>query len=128
MDGILRSEADSTPESAWAGDSRYALSKEQELCAELLDAERGVEIAQKRKEEVRTRLKAAGSLGALLYEKGKRLEHLILEALQILGFQATSYRDSESEFEVVFESDEGRRWPRLKERTTKLSTSISFGN
>lgn len=36
------------------------------------------------------------------------MEYTILDALKILGYKTTQYKDSESEFDVVFESKEGR--------------------
>ena len=44
----------------------------------------------------------------LLYEKGKPLEAAILKSLKVLGFDCSKYRASDSEFDVVFESIEGR--------------------
>lgn len=44
----------------------------------------------------------------MLYEKGKPLEAAILKSLKILGFESSKYRASDSEFDVVFESREGR--------------------
>ncbi len=43
-----------------------------------------------------------------MYEKGKALEAAIIDALRLLGFKAEPFKDSESEFDVVFECDEGR--------------------
>jgi hypothetical protein len=43
-----------------------------------------------------------------LYETGKILESAIIDALQTLGFTASNYTDAESEFDIVFESKEGR--------------------
>jgi hypothetical protein len=67
-----------------------------------------VELAQKQKEEALEALAAAGEIRALLYEKGKPLEAAIISALQILGFQAAPFKESDSEFDVVFECCEGR--------------------
>ncbi len=50
------------------------------------------------------KVKAAGGLRTLLYEKGKPLERAILEALEILGFKAEQYKEGRSEFDVVLES------------------------
>lgn len=36
------------------------------------------------------------------------LENAIIAALKLLGFEAAAYKDSDSEFDVVFESSEGR--------------------
>jgi hypothetical protein len=108
LDKALHASSDITPEPAWAADPTFMLAKELDLQSELLESERLVEEAQKRKEEVQERLKTAGQFRSLLYEKGKPLEQSIIEALRLLNFQATPYKDSESEFDVVFESQEGR--------------------
>lgn len=78
------------------------------LRVQLLEAERDVEKAQKNKERIAEELRSAGAIRALLYEKGKPLEHAIIEALRLLGFTAASFKESDSEFDVVFESGEGR--------------------
>jgi len=108
LDRALHASSDFTPEPSWASDPKFAVPKELSLRSELLKRERLVEEAQKKKEEVQEQLKAAGQLRSLLYEKGKSLENSIIEALRILGFRATAYKDAESEFDVVFESSEGR--------------------
>jgi hypothetical protein len=43
-----------------------------------------------------------------VYEKGALLEQAILQALRLIGFEAEQYRESDSEFDVVFVSPEGR--------------------
>lgn len=108
LDSALRSSEDITPEPSWATDPVYSLERERSLKSELLEAESQVEEAQKRKEDLLDKLKSSGRLRGLLFEKGKPLENAIIEALQILGFKATSYKDAFSEFDVVFESAEGR--------------------
>ncbi|MGY2492303.1 hypothetical protein [Cupriavidus sp. CP313] len=108
LDKALRSALEVTPEPTWASDNRYMLASEANLSIELLAAEKQVEEAQKRKEEISEALKSAGALRALLYEKGKALEAAIIDALRLLGFKAESFKDSDSEFDVVFECDEGR--------------------
>lgn len=108
LDDALRSDAQATPEPAWAADATFALESEIRLRPELLESERVVEEAQRRKEEVLERLKDAGRLRALLFEKGKPLENAIVDALRLLGFTAEGYRDGASEFDVVFRCDEGR--------------------
>lgn len=74
----------------------------------MLDAEWKVEETQKYKEQVDEQLLSAGDHRALLFEKGKPLENAIIETLRMLGSTAEPYRDSDSEFDVVFESAEGR--------------------
>jgi hypothetical protein len=108
LDTTFHAGAEVTPEPAWAGNPEFAMGKELSLQQKLLESEREVEEAQKRKEQVKENLRAAGVLRALLYEKGKRLETTIIAALELLDFRAAPYKDDASEFDVVFESSEGR--------------------
>jgi hypothetical protein len=119
LDGALKQSADVTPEPDWAGDPTFALVKELTLRSELLEAERQLHAAQLRKDEVQDRLKEAGQLRALLYEKGKPLERAILEALRLLGFEAAPFRDANSEFDVVFKCPEGRLIGEVEGKDTK---------
>jgi hypothetical protein len=74
LDKALHASADITPEPGWTTGAIYTLPEEEGLRSELLESERLVEEAQKRKNEIIDRLKAAGQLRALLYEKGSILE------------------------------------------------------
>jgi hypothetical protein len=108
LDKALRTLAEITPEPAWAGEAQFALGHEVDLRVQLLEAEQAVEQAQKQKEAVADELSAAGAYRALLFEKGKPLENAIIEALRLIGFKAAPFKDSDSEFDVVFECAEGR--------------------
>ena len=48
------------------------------------------------------------SLRALLYGAGGGLERAIARAMTLMGFEASHYRDGDSEFDVVLECSEGR--------------------
>lgn len=108
LDKALRSTAEITPEPVWASSAAYSLGTENSLRLQLLAAEQHLEVAQKRKESIADELLTAGASRALLFEKGKPLENAIIEALRILGFTAAQFKDNTSEFDVVFESKEGR--------------------
>jgi hypothetical protein len=108
LDKTLRTAGEITPEPVWAAEPRFTLSTEANLRVLLLEAERNLEGAQKQKEKLIEELRAAGSYRGLLYEKGKPLENVIIEALRLFGFTAAPFKDSDSEFDVVFESIEGR--------------------
>jgi hypothetical protein len=108
LDRALRTQREITPEPAWASEERFALGAESTLRVQLLEAEREVEKAQKNKERIAEELRSAGALRALLYEKGEPLENAIIEALRLLDFTAAPFKESDSEFDVVFESTEGR--------------------
>jgi hypothetical protein len=108
LDKALRTAAEVTPEPAWAAEPIFALGTETTLRVQLLDAERKVEKAQKHKEKLIEELRSAGAYRSLLFETGKPLENVIIEALRLLGFTAAPFKESDSEFDVVFASDEGR--------------------
>jgi hypothetical protein len=108
LDKALRSAAEVTPEPVWSIEPKFALSTETTLRVQLLDAERKVEEAQKQKERIVEELRSACMYRGLLFEKGKPLENVIIEALRLLSFSAAPFKESNSEFDVVFESDEGR--------------------
>jgi hypothetical protein len=119
LDTALHNTGEVTPEPTWATDSKYSLDCEHTLRIELLDAEQNLEAAQRKKEGIVETLKSAGRLRGLLYEKGKPLEAAIIEALQLMGFKATTYKDATSEFDVVFESSEGRLIGEAEGKDTK---------
>ena len=104
----LRESSSVTPRPSWANDPAYLLQSERELQSELLEAEVRVEQAQRKKEDILGQLVDAGKLRPLLYSKGNELEVAIILALKLIGFSAASYKDGTSEFDVVFESAEGR--------------------
>lgn len=108
LDKALRTASDVTPEPAWAANPMFSLRSETSLRIQLLEAERKVEEAQKQKEQIVEHLQSVGAYRGLLYEKGKPLENVIIEALRLLGFTAAPFKESDSEFDVVFESAEGR--------------------
>lgn len=108
LDKALRSALEITPEPVWASEKKFMLASEENLKIQLLAAEKQVEEAQKIKEGIAESLKSAGALRSLLYEKGKALEAAVIDALRILGFEAEPFKNSESEFDVVFECEEGR--------------------
>ncbi len=108
LEKALRSASDLTPEPTWVSLPEYVTKPEAEARQKLLLAEEEVTEAQRKKEMVEDELQQAGKLKRLVYEGGKALEEAIIESLIVLGYNANSYRDSQSEFDVVFESDEGR--------------------
>lgn len=119
LDKALRSTSEITPEPAWATTESYTLPSEVKLRVQLLAAERAVERAQREKEQTAEALAAAGTPRALLYEKGKPLEAAIIEALRTLGFIAAPFKESDSEFDVVFECAEGRLIGEAEGKDTK---------
>lgn len=108
LDSALRAESEITPAPSWASDAEFTIAPEPMLRSKLLEVEGELERVQRHKEDVQRKLTDAGALRALLYEKGKPLEQAIISALTMIGFEAKPFRDEASEFDVVFESSEGR--------------------
>lgn len=106
---ILKAGSEFTPIPDWvAKKEEYVLVKEQQIRNELLTLEAKIGTSQKRKEQLQQALSGETELKRLLYEKGKPLEDAILKSLKLIGFEASRYHAGDSEFDVVFESAEGR--------------------
>ena len=108
IDKALRERGETTPPPPWATQDRYLLPKEGRIREELETIEDRIQALQTEKKQLEQSLADETVLRRLVYEKGKPLEAAIVEALKLLGFEAHPYRDSKSEFDVVFESGEGR--------------------
>lgn len=104
----INSQGELTPEPDWAKDTAYKLEKERAEAQKLLKIEKKLEAVQAEKESVMDTVKELERFRHLLFEKGKPLEFAILDALKAIGFKVSQFDDGESEFDVVFESKEGR--------------------
>ena len=108
IDRTLKQVGALTPIPNWAKLGDYNLPKEAKLKEKLLKIDEDLEKLQQQKQRTKEELTSEGVLRRLLFEKGSALEEAILQALHLLGFAASKYRDSDSEFDVVFQSSEGR--------------------
>lgn len=108
LDRVLRQSNERSVEPEWAKAEGYIFTEEERLREELLLAEEAVERAQKKKDDLKAELAEAGQLRGLLFETGKPLETVILQALRALGFEAENFQDDANEFDAVFSSAEGR--------------------
>lgn len=108
IDKVLKQSSRISPVPDWAQSPEFDLPKEKKLNTQLLKIEKDIQRLLDKKEKAKSEIKDASLLKRLLYEKGKPLEKAIIEALTILGFKAEPYKDSDSEFDVIFESKEGR--------------------
>lgn len=108
IDRVIRSQREITPVPNWAKARELDLPRERELKAELLKAEDEIRHLTNKKLTLQQEIREESHLKNLLYEKGKPLENAIVKALTILGFCSNTYRESDSEFDVVFEAAEGR--------------------
>ena len=108
MDSTIRSKNQVTLAPQWALDDDYTTKKEAELSQSLLGVQGQISVLEKRREDIETQMTDARWLKALLFEQGQPLENAVLKAMRLMGFEASSYRDSTSEFDVVLECPEGR--------------------
>ena len=108
MDNYFIQGGEYTPSPEWVTHDRFALAKEQNIRSELLALETKIGSIQKEKEKLQQILASETEVKGLLYEKGTPLENAILKSLKILGFECSKYRVGDSEFDVVFQSKEGR--------------------
>jgi hypothetical protein len=104
-----RIETAQTPPPTWLeGDDRFQLPEEKRITEKLLQTNSRIEKFQNEKSELLARLVGESVLKGLIYEKGPPLETAITKALGLLGFDAKKYKENDSEFDVVFEAQEGR--------------------
>ena len=108
LDKAIQGQTSATPAPQWANSEEFRTLKEIALISELNDVETAITNLEERRNELTRKARDAGSLKSLLYEQGIPLEHAVLEAMRLMGFEANSYRDSDSEFDVVLECPEGR--------------------
>jgi hypothetical protein len=97
-----------TPPPSWALDSIFTTQEEGALHSKIAEISISINELQQQRAKLEQQLKEAGSIRALLYEQGKPLEQAVRNALIELGFSARPLKEADSEFDVIFESPEGR--------------------
>lgn len=104
----LASNSARTPPPPWALDSAFATEEEGVLQSKIADVSETISELHRQRTGLEEQLHEAGSARALLYEQGKPLEHAVRNALILMDFSAAPFADGDSEFDVVFQSPEGR--------------------
>ena len=104
----LRAGRARTPPPAWAQDGKWSTQTERDLLDQIASVTKSISELQERRTELDHRFEEAGLLRGLLYEQGPQLERAVREALTLFGFVAKPFKGGDSEFDVVFESQEGR--------------------
>lgn len=108
LSDVLLSGRVATPPPTWVLDSAFVTPEEGALHGQLAEIEKDLSDLQQKQSVLDQQLEEAGSIRALLYEQGKPLEHAVRNALLVLGFTARPFSENDSEFDVIFESAEGR--------------------
>lgn len=119
LDKAIRSQSEITPVPQWAQDDKFRTNQETALSVELVQIQTKISDLEKKREHVEEQLANAGSLKRLLFEQGHPLENAVLDAMRLMGFVAKTYRDSDSEFDVVLECSEGRCIGEVEGRDSK---------
>jgi len=119
IDSVSRASSSFTPAPSWLEDVKFKLPKSVSAMQKLLKIESKLEDLENIKEDLKNKFAILESPKKLLYEKGKPLERAILDALTVLGYEANGYEDAESEFDVVFVSNEGRFLGEVEGRDNK---------
>lgn len=104
----LKADRQTTPPPDWATESAFRLKRESQIEGQITAINNQIQALQGEHTNLLSELESEGGLRRLLYEQGAPLEAAILDALKFLGFDAKNYKNSESEFDVVFLSEEGR--------------------
>lgn len=108
LDNLAKSTIELSAKPDWLTHNKYVLPKEENIRNKLIEVENKINDLQKKKEKFDQEIIDESVLKRLLYENGKPLEAAIYIDLELLGFTVSQFKDSESEFDVVFESEEGR--------------------
>lgn len=108
IDKSLQADRELTPAPQWTKSNEYRLPKELDAEKEIQAISIKIEKLEQSRVAAIKKLEQEGKLRNLLYETGHVLEEAILEVLRLMEFAAETYKDSESEFDAVFLSPEGR--------------------
>lgn len=120
----LSQQAGGAPAPAWASSADFILKEETSVLERIEVSESQLQEIQSELSVLHDDLKRASQLKALLYESGKPLEHAIIKALRILGYEAEGFNDGDSEFDAIFHADGVRL---IGEAEGKENSQISIG-
>ncbi len=105
---VLRSGTTRTPQPDWCKTEMYILEGEKILLCRVTKIEEEIHKLKIEHDSSIQDLEKQTLPRALLYETGKALESAVIDAMETFGFRADRYSDNESDFDIVFESAEGR--------------------
>lgn len=110
IDKSLRQTKQKTPKPEWINESKYELKEA--LNTKALIEKNLSEIEKIKNENINFKKVLAEQeiLKDLLYETGKPLEQAVINALEILGYEAINYDDGELELDQIIMSPEGFRY------------------
>jgi hypothetical protein len=92
----------------WISVPEFTILKENELNEIISNKMQNIKELEEEIKNLNDELKENLVPKQLLYETGIPLENAIIHGLRIIGFDAKNFQDEESEFDIVFSSEEGR--------------------
>jgi len=104
----LRTGSARSPAPEWVLGSQYELPGESEATTRIETLDDEISKLHSDRAKWEDILEEESLPRCLLYESGQVLEAAIIDALRTIGFKAERYVDDESEFDIIFESTEGR--------------------
>jgi hypothetical protein len=123
----LKNAVKATPPPDWSTRSKYRLTQETVLEAAILKCASDAAALLIEKERLESELLDVGGLRRLLFEQGSPLEGAVLDAMRLLGFDAKSFADGESEFDGIFVCPEGRCLGEVEGKDSKAVNIEKFG-
>ncbi len=108
IDKIVKITGELSSEPDWLKVPEFVLAKEDEYNNVVSAKEEAIKKLQEEIMTIEDELAEVTIPKQLLYETGIPLEKAIINGLRIIGFEADNFQDEESEFDIVFNSEEGR--------------------
>lgn len=123
---VLKRQGNQTPPPDWSLGQEFRLAVESDVEERISKCTQEITKLQERRVALSAKLQDAGLLRSLLFEQGKPLEHSILEAMRMLGFDAKAVVERDLEFDGVFVSPEGRCLGEAEGRDSKAINIDKF--
>lgn len=108
IDKSIKFSTQETPMPDWIKEEQFQLDIERKYLLEIEKLQNQIVLIQTKIEIKKSDLEKYILPKKLLYENGKLLEYALIDALETIGFKAANFDDGKSEFDIVFESAEGR--------------------
>ena len=115
-----------TPPPDWVSEDQFHMPHESLLKLQIHKISRKLASLEKARSELQQDLITVGWPRNLLFEKGKLLQDSILASLKLMGFEANSFDNGESEFDAVFSGPEGRFIGEAEGRDSKAINVTKF--
>lgn len=110
IDNKLKTDIEKTPTPIWVKNDIFSSKNELKLKQDIKDNKKQIEKINDKNKLLNQKLTKDKFLKDLLFETGKPLEFAVIQALEILGYNAENYNDGTLELDQVITSPEGCRF------------------